>query len=309
MVATAGTYSNATGLTYLDKVMLDEAAENTWPWPKLYGKIKSTTEHEMKRLQTARLGYPIARGPLGNIQSEDMGEIGTLTRTAVEFALGHDIDLNLFEDLRAKGLKGKSDYMKELGLAFGESYKALKNKQAALPLNRAFSTTNQKMYDTYALCTESATLQDGTSIINALDPASVTTDAMWDMSLFLMNDQYTYKGLHKSCVPKIFIYHPIHEKEAKLIKTNKWEPGEGNRDRNTINDYGIDYVPCIELDDTDAMFMMGKEALKNIDFYSLRKLKTKRHENPRNNSMSVLTSCRWIVSFWKRDHIVGIPGS
>lgn len=305
MAINAGNFALSVGLVEYESTSRQKAAMKTWDYTEIFGKPGKTGEAEIRGILFGGTGLPHSRNYGEPIRSDEMRELGYWSATDTEYAMGVDIDNKYLEDNRH--IKG---FMRHVGSSVGESFGQTKCIHAALPFIRAFSSTNQAMWDSSALC-DSITLDDGTTLDNDLAVATPSFSSVWDMVDFIRYKQYTQRGLRRKGVPMCYLYHDVHERKIPKIFTQEWEMDSLYRNKNTLRKYKIKPVSCVELDalGTNAQFLLGTKAKEQLILRLRKNLTTEMDDNKRNRSQSMLTHMRIMVGVKDRTDIVGRPHS
>jgi hypothetical protein len=306
---TPASWTDTVGRTDWDEVIRDEADKDTWDWRALHNGFPKTDEFQEVGYKYSGLGYPSVRNAGEPMVSQDMVERGNYTFTSVELAMGVDIDILLLQRARSKGLKGQSNFVRKISTGVGEAFKQIKNVYAARFLIYATDATNQPLFDDYALATDSYTTEDGTSVDNKLAVAALGYSSQWDMVDWLRVSQYSYKGLRQSCEPAYVVYYPTQDRTYQKIYNQDWQIDSSDRNKNFLKTMGVKLVPCVELTDTAATYMMGEEFKKYLIFQKFQGLTTKWEDNPRNRTRSALCHCILKTGVRDRLHFVMRPGS
>ena len=306
--------------------MFDEAISNTWDYPKVFGDQKplGPGDQEIRGYIWSGFGLPHERKFGEDIQTEKMSEIGEWTLSDVEIALGSDIDDKLLEDMRHITEK---EFLNRLGSSMGESFAQARSLYAASIFNRAFSTTaGQVMYDSKALCADDHPLYNtGGTYDNKLPAGSVSFSNIWDMIDKLRIDQYTHNGLRKRGTADCLVLHDVHARDINRILNQQYEfdgmidtsdtADSGNttfvssKNVNSLRGKNIKIVFCIELEDTDDNFMLGKKCKKNLKFRIRSPLSAKWEFGRRNRTRSVFNHLRLMTGVVDYVDFIGRPGS
>jgi hypothetical protein len=320
---TPAQWFRTTALTEYEVVAFEKAAERTWEYPQIYGDQKKNGpgDQTIKGYLWGAFGYPYEREYGEDIQTEQMSEIGEWELTDVEVALGWEVDDKLLEDMRHITEK---EFLNQAGDGIGYSFSQAKCLYAAAPLNRAFSTTNQTMYDGKALCADDHPLYGtGGTIDNKLSAGAPTFSLIWDMLDWHRISQYTHEGLRKPSKGKTFICHDVQQRNVERILTQQYEfdgvidttslgsatDAVSSKNVNNLRNKGINVVYCIELTDTSANFMMGRRAKRNWRFRMRKNLESHWDYNRRNRTRSNFNHMRLMYGVTDHDDFCGRPGS
>ena len=324
MVMTNSQWTRTTSLIEYEKPMFDEAISNTWEYGQVFGDQKKLGpgDQEIRGYLWSGLGLPHERKFGEDIQTESMSEIGEWTLSDVEIALGSDIDDKLLEDMRHITEK---QFLNRLGTSMGESFSQARCLYAASVFNRAFSTTaGQVMYDGKALCADDHPLYNtGEVYDNSLAAGSVSFSNIWDMIDKLRIDQFTHNGLRKRGTPDCILLHDSHERDINRILNQQYEfdgivaTGESatstthvsSKNVNSLAKKKLKVVYCIELEDTDDNFMLGKNAKQNLVFRIRKSLSAKWEFGRRNRTRSVFNHMRLMTGVIDYVDIIGRPGT
>ena len=325
MPMTPAQWTRTTGLTEYEVVMHEKAAERTWEYSGVYGDKKKNGpgDQEIKGYIWGAFGYPYEREYGEDIQTEQMNEIGEWSLTDVEVALGFDVDLKLLEDMRHITEK---EFLNRAAEGIGTSFSQAKCLYAAAPFNRAFSSTNQAMYDDKALCASDHPLQRSTAptvIDNALAAGSPSFSNIWDMCDWHRIDQYTHEGLRKPSKGTTFVCHDAQRRYVDRILSQAYEfdgvidtttlgsatDAVSSKNVNNLKNKGLNVVYCLELVDTGASFMMGSRSKRNFRFRMRKNLSTEWEQGKRNRTRSAFSHMRLMVGVTDYDDFVGRPGS
>lgn len=318
MPMTPAQWSRTTALTEYEVVAFEAAAERTWEYPQVYGDQKKNGQgdQQIKGYLWGAFGYPYERSYGEDIQTEQMSEIGEWTLNDVEVALGWEVDDKLLEDMRHISQK---EFLNRAGEGVGNSFSQAKCLYAAAPFNRAFSTTNQTMYDGKALCADDHPLQGtGGTVDNKLTAGAPTFSLVWDMINFHRISQYTHEGLRKPSKAQTFICHDIQRKNVERIFSQQYEfdgyvttPDEyvSSKNVNNLKNKGITVVYCLELSDTASNYMMGKRAKRNFRFRMRKNLESHWDYERRNRTRSNFNHMRLMYGVTDWDDFSGRPGS
>jgi len=324
MVMTTSQWTRTTSLIEYEKPMFDEAISNTWDYGQVFGdKAKlGPGDQEIRGYLWSGFGLPHERKFGEDIQTEAMKEIGEWTLSDVEIALGSDIDDKLLEDMRHITEK---QFLNKLGTSMGQSFSQTRCLYAASVFNRAFSAaTGQVMYDSKALCADDHPLY-GTGEVydNKLAAGSVSFSNIWDMIDKLRIDQYTHNGLRKRGTPESIVLHDSHARDITRILNQQYEfdgtvatggsatgtEYVSSKNVNSLAKKNIKVVYCIELEDTDDNFMLGKNAKQNLVFRIRKNLSAKWEFGRRNRTRSVFNHMRLMTGVIDYLDFVGRPGS
>jgi len=321
---TPAQWSRTTGLVEYEVVVHEKAAKKTWNYEKVYGDMTKNGpgDQEIRGYIWSAFGFPYERDYGEDIQTESMHEIGEWSLTDVELALGFEVDDKLLEDMRHITEK---EFLNTAASGIGISFSQAKCLYAAAPFNRAFSTTIQTMYDSKALCADDHPIYHSldasiTTVDNKLSAGSPSFSLIWDMIDWHKLSQYTHEGLRKPSTPKAFIYHDVNERDVSRIFTQQYEfdgtiatggttDYVSSKNVNNLKDKGIMRVPCMELADQDANFMMGERAMRNFRFRMRKNLETHWEYGRRNRTRSNFAHMRLMVGVTDYDDFVGRPGS
>ena len=323
MPMTPAQWARTTGLVEYEKVVFEEAAKKTWNYESCYGDKKKNGpgDQEIRGYIWSSFGYPYERDYGEDIQTESMHEIGEWSLTDVELALGFEVDDKLLEDMRHITEK---EFLNRAGEGVGMSFSQAKCLYGALPFNRAFTTASgQEMYDGEALCSNSHPLYHSanpTVVDNLLSAGSPSFSLIWDMLDWHRLSQYTHEGLRKPSMGMKFIYHDVHARDIDRIFGQEYEfdgtvatggttDYVSSKNVNNLKSKGITRVPCIELSDQDANFMMGKRSARNFVFRMRKNLETHWEYNRRNRTRSNFGHMRLMVGVTDHDDFCGRPGS
>jgi hypothetical protein len=318
---TPAQWFRTTALTEYEVVAFEKAAERTWDYPQVYGDMKKNGpgDQEIKGYLWGAFGYPYERNYGEDIQTEQMSEIGEWSLTDVEVALGWEVDDKLLEDMRHITEK---EFLNRAGEGIGYSFSQAKCLYAAAPFNRAFTTASgQTMYDDKALCANDHPLYGtGGTVDNLLSAGSPSFSLIWDMLDWHRISQYTHEGLRKPSKGVCYIYHDVHERDVSRIFGQQYEfdgtiATGGNTDYvssknvNNLKGKGIKRVPCLELSDTGANYMMGRRSKRNFRFRMRKNLENHWDYNRRNRTRSSFSHMRLMYGVTDWDDFVGRPGS
>lgn len=316
-VMTPAQWTNTTALIEFEEVMRDEADRKLWSYDQVYGDMKKTSEFEAKGYLWTAFGLPSTRKFGENIRTEKMKEIGQWQISDVELALGTDIDEKLLEDMRHITEK---EFLNNMGEGFGESFAQAESIYAAMPFNRAFSAVLQPMWDLAALCDDHP-LDDGTTYANYIASGSVSFSRIWDMMDAMKLDQRQYKGLKSRGTPVKFLCHDVKERDVSRIFTQEYEydgtiatggttTHVSSKNVNNLRGKNIKVIYCQELDDEDAMFLLGRRAMKNFKFRSRKALTTEWsiEGGRRNRTRSCFVHRRIMVGVTHHIDVIGAQG-
>jgi len=318
---TPAQWFRTTALTEYEVVAFEAAAERTWEYPQVYGDQKKNGpgDQEIKGYLWGAFGYPYERNYGEDIQTESMSEIGEWSLTDVEVALGFEIDDKLLEDMRHITEK---EFLNKAGEGIGYSFSQAKCLYAAAPFNRAFTTASgQTMYDSKALCANDHPLYGtGGTVDNLLSAGSPSFSLIWDMIDWHRISQYTHEGLRKPSKAVCFIYHDVHDRDIGRIFGQQYEfdgtiatggttDYVSSKNVNSLKGRGIKRVPCLELSDTDANYMMGRRSKRNFRFRMRKNMETHWDYNRRNRTRSAFNHMRLMYGVTDWDDFSGRPGS
>lgn len=324
MPMTPAQWFRTTALTEYEVVAFEKAAERTWEYPQIYGDQKKNGpgDQEIKGYLWGAFGYPYERAYGEDIQTESMSEIGEWSLTDVEVALGFEIDDKLLEDMRHITEK---EFLNRAGEGIGYSFSQAKCLYAAAPLNRAFTTASgQSMYDGKALCANDHPLYGtGGTVDNLLSAGSPSFSLIWDMIDWHRISQYTHEGLRKPSKAVCYIYHDIHDRDVERIFGQQYEfdgiidttslgsatDAVSSKNVNNLKNKGIKRVPCLELSDTDANYMMGRRSKRNWRFRMRKNLETHWDYFRRNRTRSAFNHMRLMYGVTDWDDFCARPGS
>lgn len=318
MPMTPAQWVNTLSLTEFENPMREEASKKLWNYDEVYGDMAPTTEHEIKGYLWTAFGLPSPRNYGEDIRTERMQEIGDWTITDTELGLGSDIDDKLLEDLRHIG---RSQFLNQMAAGFGESYAQALSLYAALPFNRAFSSTNQAMWDAGALC-DDRPLLDGSTWANYIAAGSPSFSRIWDMIDKMKLDQRTQKGLKQRGQPIRIMVHDVHARDMPRILGQEYEfDGSiatggttdyvSSKNKNSLRSQNLKVTYNQELVDQNAMFLIGKRAPKNFHFKRRKKMTTQWQLDggKRNRTRSVFTHCRFLLGVTHFIDFIGADGS
>jgi len=250
------------------------------------------------------LSMPHERGFSAPILSESMEELGEWLIEMVELALGTDIDMRLIEQNRQiDGLMGK------VNKSHGESFSQAYCVYAAKPLNLGFDATNQPMWDDIALYGSHVT-KAARTVNNVIPTTTVDWDLIWDMIDWLRISQYSQKDLRKSGSPKQFIGYPSLRRTMKKILGASGEPDtEFLNNPNTLDEFSVDWVECIELTDTGALYLQGTKSPANFVFKRRKPVTTVTDDQKRNRTRSILTHSLILIGVKDWDDTCAMQGT
>jgi len=257
--------SNArlTARVIYDKVMRDAAAEKyTWPVEAVYGSPEMTKTYAHRVMKYSGLSLAHKRKAGRPIVTEDIVELGEITLTDEEIALGTNMDVRMLEDLEQISRK---KYMADAMLSLRESFKHTVSGMAAYPLNEAFSSTNQTVWDSSAMIT-SRTLLSGDTYTNDLGTVPISFAISWDLKDKLEFGQRTQKGLIRKDKMVLHLVHDSQRRYMKRIWDQEYEKDTLTRNVNTLRGSGVKVAYCVELTDTGAQFAFTEEGRRNMVF-------------------------------------------
>ena len=127
---------------------------------------------------------------------------------------------------------------------------------------------------------------------------------------FLRVTQRTYKDLKVRSTPHLYVYYPTQRRYVNEIFRQAYQQATMDRDENWIKkDFNIKLLECVELTDTAARFLIGKEALKNFTMKVRKKMSMAYEQNERNRTRSCYSHARLMSGVKDRIGVVGRPGS
>jgi hypothetical protein len=207
----------------------------------------------------------------------------------------------------------------------GQSFAQARCLYAASIFNRAFTTAEgQVMYDGKALCADDHPLYNtGGTYDNKLPAGSVSFSNIWDMIDKLRIDQKTHNGLRKRGTPWALVLHDSHARDINRILNQEYEfdgiidttalgsatDAVSSKNVNSLRGKNIKVVYCIELEDTDDNFMLGRNAKPNLKFRIRKQLSHKWDFGRRNRTRSSFWHMRLMRGVVDYVDIVGRPGT
>jgi hypothetical protein len=299
------TFSFAKAISLTDYMPAFRTKEQmqSWDWGKV--STKKTTKRATEQV-FSYVGLPAARQTkeLDTIYYANMAELDSTTFTVNKFTLATMFSHELIEDNQHL-----PDVMAEAGSAMGESHAFIRDQAVAAIFNRAFSSTNQAMYDGSALCA-THTMHDGTSYDNALTAASITFDNVWSAVNHFETSLVSHAGLYLRDVPKYLIYHPSKEKEVRaILRSTNGEPGTADNDANTLLDYNLVPVPCRFLTTSTNWFIAGSRFKNDLLYFSRENVKKAMEDDFDRMGVKIRTYQRFAVGVREFVYLVGNPGA
>jgi hypothetical protein len=110
-------------------------------------------------------------------------------------------------------------------------------------------------------------------------------------------------------MPWAYVYYPTHEREIQKTFVQAYEPDTMYRNRNTLLDFNITLVPCIELNNVNDHFMLGTRSKRCLKFRMRKQLESHWEFGRRNRTRSNFNHLRIMTGVIDWDDAVGIPTS
>lgn len=244
--------------------LLDKNVRALQPiFPKLFRK--QTTDRKFERVVTTAPFGDVPQKPEGSEYATDLiMQANTKDVTPLEWGLMFEVTETAEEDDQYDELAKKSKY-----LVF--SMRQVQDKQAALVFDNGFSS--QKTADAVALFSTSHTLKRGGTAKNRpSSDADLSVTSLAQAFIDLDTDTKIESGQIVRPASGYYLHvAPANRFNAARIIKSTLIPGEANNDINPLKDLDITIVVNPFLSDTDAWYLVPKDADANGLVYLERK--------------------------------------
>lgn len=273
------------------------AGDKYWDWEGSFASRKSSTSATEQTYPYTGFGAAVSIADAGeNIPMVEMTELGTVTWTHTQYALGFMVPQTLIEDAKYE------NPAKEGGKMLGESHSYVRDLAVANVANNAFSSS-YPVFDSVELCGTHTTSVSGTTVTNYTASLSLNYTNFWTVAKFFLYQRYTEAGLPLPPAKNLtLLFHPYKLDAATLIALNQMEPDNADRNRNTLSDnFTIKLQPCNLLSSTTAWFVYTDDFKNDCIFYD--RIKPYVEDNPAISQYGTIFRSRSRFSVKSRNYI------
>lgn len=243
----------------------------TWNWQSITS-VKETNRASEQVFSYVGLPASEATGELEPVSYRSTSELEPTLFLVNKYTLGTMFSFELLADNNHI-----RDFLSEAGEMMGESHSFVVDAVVAETFNRAFDPLFP-VYDGVELC-GTHTLFSGDIYDNALPPASLTFDSIWDAIIHYETTLLSQSGIFIHDRPEWLMYHPSKQKQVEAIFESPGQPvdpdiiGVGpvvnvdNENANTLKKYSLRLIPNRHLTNTEAWFVGGSKFKNDHCFF------------------------------------------